>query len=63
MQSQKTFWVLIAVVVFCCVLPFAVMWIWNVELMASTPGQGSSVTRSASPAATPSKTAQQPAAK
>jgi len=63
MRSQKTFWFLIAVTVFCCLLPFIVMWIWKVETLASTPGQSASAASSASPAPSQSKAAQKPAAK
>ena len=63
MQSQKTFWILIAVAVFCCCLPFMIMWLWRVETLASTPNQRGNVASSASPAPNQSNAAQKPVAK
>ncbi|HXR76419.1 MAG TPA: hypothetical protein VN737_10635 [Bryobacteraceae bacterium] len=63
MQSQKTFWILIALVVFCCFLPFITMWLWKVETLASTPGQGGNVTSNASTSSSQSNATPKPAAK
>ena len=63
MQSQKTFWILIALAVFCICLPFMIMWLWKAETLASVPNQRGNVTSSASPAPGQSNAAQKPAAK